>query len=168
MFTTFVLPALASCLMAPPCTCVPGPHLSSEAAAYAARNAASAVFEGVVQHIDFVEDTIAVGTATGRAWRSMDAIVTLRVRRSWKGAFDRTVTVRTPAQTTMCGASLSKGRIYLVFGQSSDSDGRGGTMPVQRGDTVFTSKCTSTTGVNSQIERIGELLGQPELRIPEA
>ena len=164
MLTPFVLPALTACLMAPPCSCALGPSISSEAIAAAARNAASAVFEGVVQRIDFVQVTTTLDSATGRVWRSTDAIATLRIRRSWKGEFDRTVTVRTSSETTMCGAPLRKGRTVLVFGQSSGSDDRGVATPVQRGDTVYTSKCTSTTEVTSQIERISDLLGPPESR----
>ncbi len=168
MTTLFVLPALAACLWAPPCTCILGPPIASEATAFAARNAASAVFVGVVQRIDFVPVTIAVDSATGRAWRSTDAIATVRVLRAWKGDVDRTVVVRTASETTMCGASLRRGRSLLVFGTPDDVDGRGDAIPVERGDTVYTSKCAPTTDVTSQIQRISELLGPPESRSPEA
>jgi hypothetical protein len=163
MLTTLVLPALAACLLAPPCTCVVGPPLSTQAAAEATRDASSAVFEGVVERIEFVEDTVAPNSSVTptRAWRSADAIATVRVRRLWKGTLDRTVFVRTSAQTTMCGASLLEGRTYLIFGQSPAYSGRGAATPVQRGDTVFTSKCTWTTGVGREMRSIIGLLGQP-------
>ena len=164
----FVLPALAACLWAPPCSCILGPPITSEATAFAARNAASSVFVGVVQRIDDVPVTIAVDSASGRAWRSTDAIATVRVLRSWKGAVERTVVVRTASETTMCGASLRRGRSLLVFGSAADFDRRGDANPVQRGDTIYTSKCAPTTDVTIQIERIGELLGPPDSRSPEA
>jgi hypothetical protein len=162
MLTTFVLPVFASCLLAP-CSCVIGPPLSTQTAAEAARDASSAVFEGEVERIDFVEDTVALDSSVtpARAWRSTDAIATVRVRRLWKGTLDRTVFVRTSAQTTMCGASLLEGRTYLIFGQSPAYSGRGAATPVQPGDTVFTSKCTPTTGVDREMQSIIGLLGQP-------
>ena len=170
MLTTLVVPALVSCFLTPLCTCVLEPRLSTQAAVEAALHASSAVFEGVIDRIDFVAVTFALDSATpARVWRSTDAIATVRVRRHWKGTLDRTVVVRTSAETTMGGASLMGGRAYLIFGQSPTQSGRGAATPVQRGDTVLTSKCTLTTGVRREMRSIIGLLGRPaKSSVPEA
>lgn len=170
MLTTFVAPALVACFLTTPCTCVPGPRPSTQAAVEAALQASPAVLEGVVERIDFVEVASALDSATpARVWRSTDAIATVRVRRHWKGTLDRTVVVRTSAETTMCGASLMEGRAYLILGQSPTQSDRGDATPVQRGDTIVTSKCTLTTGVRREMRGIIGLLGQPaKSSAPEA
>lgn len=161
MLTNIVVSALVSCFVHPVCTCVLEPRVPTRAAVEAALNASSAVFEGVVERIDFVATTSVLDSAaSARVWRSTDAFATVRVRRHWKGTLGRTVVVRTAAETTMCGASLMEGRAYLIFGQPPIQPDRGAATPVQRGDTVLTSKCTWTTGVGREMRSIIGVLGQ--------
>lgn len=166
MPTPLLLPLLVACLATPPCSCVLGPPIVSAASAASARDEATAVFVGVVQRIEFVPVRNVIDSAKGLVMRSTDAVATLRVVRSWKGALDRTVVVRSASEPTMCGASLEEGRTLLVFGQASGGVGRAPVSPVQRGDTIFTSSCSPTTDSRTEVRRIGALLGRPQGRTP--
>ena len=95
-----------------------------------------------------------------RAFRWTDLEVTLTISRRWKGELADTVTLRTPASTTMCGADFAEGRTYVVFARSADYSGIGPARPARVGEVVHTTKCSPTTH-GRDAQRITSLLGRP-------
>jgi hypothetical protein len=165
MLNTLVISALASCIGAVPCSCIPLAPLTSRSAVTAALDAAAAVFEGTVARIEDLRVPPSTDTSVrARLPRTSDILVTVVVHRRWKGAVHDTVLVRTSAQTTACGAEFIEGRTYLVFGQSLTYSEVGTAATAQAGDTVYTSKCGPTTGAPREVRRIVGLLGQPTPR----
>lgn len=168
---THLLLALVACVPADSaCSCIPGPRLASRADVAAQLGTAAAVFEGTVIRTAYVEDSVvAVGDSgqTRRASGWMDREVTLTITRRWKGELRDTVTLRTPALTTMCGADFTEGQTYVVFAQSADYNGIGPARPARVGEVVHTTKCSATTR-SRDASRVTALLGQslPATRAP--
>jgi hypothetical protein len=147
----------------PPCSCIQGPRIASRADATASLRTFAAVFEGTVVRVARVDGGVAVGSDSShvrRRFRWTDLEVTVTVRRRWKGDLGDTVTMRTPASTTMCGSEFVEGRAYLVFALSRHYDGIGEAPVAGRGEIVFVTKCTPTAQVGRESARIADLLGR--------
>jgi hypothetical protein len=155
---TPLLLALAACSF-PPCTCIPGPPLRSHADVAAAVEGLAAVFEGTVVRAEYRD-------AARVADRLPEFEVILAVSRRWKGELTDTVTLRTPAATEACGADFAKGRTYLVFARSRAYTGIGIAPPAKPGEVVYTTKCSPTTEVGREAQRLTTLLGQPLAKSP--
>ena len=168
---THLLLALVACVPAhSACTCIPGPRLASRADVAAQLSTVAAVFEGTVVRTAYVKDSVVAPGDSGQtrhAFRWTDLEVTLTVSRRWKGELRDTVTLRTPALTTMCGADFTEGQTYVVFARSADYSGVGPARPARVGEVVQTTKCSATTR-SRDASRITALLGRslPATRAP--
>lgn len=163
MVTPLLLGFIACVRAHAACTCTPAPRLASRADVAAQLGTFAAVFEGRVVSASYVQDSVmAAGDSTRvpRAFRWTDLEVTLTVSRHWKGEVGDTVTLRTPASTTMCGADFTEGRTYLVFARSADYSGIGAARPARAGEVVHTTKCSPTTH-GRDAQRTAALLGRP-------
>ena len=163
MVTHLLLGLLACAPARSGCTCTPGPRLASRADVAAQLTTFAAAFEGTVVRTAYVEDSVVAAGDSGqvrRAFRWTDLEVTLTISRRWKGELGDTVTLRTPASTTMCGADFAEGRIYVVFARSADYSGIGPARSARVGEVVHTTKCSPTTG-GRDAQRIATLLGRP-------
>ena len=161
---THLLLALVACGPAhSACSCIPGPRLASRAQLADQLSTVSAVFEGRVVRTANVEDSVVAPGDSGqvrRAFRWTDLEVTLTISRRWKGELGDTVTLRTPASTTMCGVDFVEGRTYVVFARPADYSGIGLARPARAGEVVHTTKCSPTTR-GPEAQRIATLLGPP-------
>ena len=153
MLITPLLLGLACGGTHPACTCFPGPPLTSRAAVAAVANGSAAVFEGTVVR--------AVHPGPGPGAPVPDLVVTLAVRRQWKGAPAKTITVRTAPATESCGVRFVEGRTYVVFAGTPDYSGVGVARPARAREVVYANKCSPTTAVGAESQRIVSLLGPP-------
>ena len=163
MVTHLLLGLLACAPAHPACTCTPGPRLNSRADVAGHVNTYAAVFEGTVVRTASVEDSVVAAGDTSRprrAFRWTELEVTLAISRRWKGELGDTVTLRTPASTTMCGADFTDGRTYLVFARTADYSGVGPARPAGVGEVVHTTKCSPSTW-GREARRMAVLLGRP-------
>lgn len=162
MLTLAAFALVLGCAAVPACTCVPRPRPASPAAMAAALAGEAAVFDGTVLRVTFAEDSAALPhTARGRRWfRWTDRVATLAVARAWKGDLPGTVVVRTPQQTTMCGAELVAGRRYLVFAVARDDSHSGVAVPAGRSTALATDKCGLTREFDAEARRLARLLSR--------
>lgn len=75
-----------------------------------ARRAAAFVFEGTVTRMERIGST-----GTARA--------TFQVRRVWKGSVGREITLRVPAQPSMCPPHFAEGQTFIVYAENSAQGG---------------------------------------------
>lgn len=125
-------------------------------------SAYSAVFEGTVVRVLFATDSteFQVGSAKALGYPTHELVVTVAVIRRWKGAEGDTITVRTSASTTECGADFDVGETYLVFARSLDAKYIGAGATAHVGQVVHTTKCSPTMVANRiEARRIMALLG---------
>jgi hypothetical protein len=80
-----------------------------------------AVFDGTVVSIESVGRD---GTLGDRALAFPEKLVTLAVRKSWKGVDPGDVEVLTASQSSACGFDFRVGARYLVFAHRRPTDGR--------------------------------------------
>lgn len=104
-----------------------------------ARRAAAMVFEGTILRI---ESPASSGVAQA----------TFRVERVWKGTVAREVTIRVPAQPSMCPPHFEQGQTYIVYAASSDQGPRVGSC--------------ARHAVASQLAAERNALGAPERTYP--
>ena len=146
----------------PPCSCILSPGFTNRETAAATISAFSAIFEGTVVRIFFATDSVEFRYGNGNAvtgHRTNDLVVTVAVTRRWKGAQGDTITVRTSASTTMCGADFDLGETYLIFARSPDVKYIGAGKAAHVGQVVHTSKCSPTIASNRrEARRITALL----------
>jgi hypothetical protein len=155
-----LLLSVPSCMPSvPSCSCVRVSNSSSEESPALGNYAA--VFEGTVVRINTVRDSVVVSKVGGdvRVFRWTDLVVTFVVDRQWKGDRADSTVVRTAEQTTACGADFSAGGRYLVFSSSRGYSGLGDDPPAKVGEVTFTDKCSPTTHVGVDADRLIRKLG---------
>jgi hypothetical protein len=145
-----------------PCRCAPGPGFASRETTAMIVSAYSTVFEGTVVRVLFATDSaeFRVGSEKAlRGYRMHDLVVTIAVTRRWKGGEGDTITVRTSASTTECGADFDMGETYLVFARSWDAKYIGPGAAAHVGEVVRTTKCSPTiVATRMEARRIMALL----------
>jgi hypothetical protein len=134
-----------------PCSCALGPGFTNRETAAMTVSAYSAVFEGTVVRMRFARDSGEFRDGSDKAlrgFRSDDLVVTVAVTRRWKGAHGDTITVRTPASTTACGADFDVGETYLIFARSRGERYIGEGTAAHVGEVGRTTKCDPTIVAN--------------------
>ena len=122
-----------------------------------AREAADAVFLGVVERIVFLENGRPAGPEVDRLSEGVRMVVVFRVAKSWKGVHEATIAVTTgPDPDVECGFPFEKDGQYLVYADQVKY-ARGG----KEGWELSTSRCHRTRG-GPETQKEARALGKPE------
>ena len=142
--------ATSLCVGGLPCTCVLGQAAEPPNRRAAYLDSFDAVFEGDV--IAWTSETRSSPIDSTRSWHFHEAVVSIAVRRRWKGAPSDTVVVRTALDTAACGFYFGRSGRYLVFATAAPGVG------------LVTTKCSPSMGWGDHAERLAEVLGPPVRR----
>ena len=122
-----------------------------------AREAADAVFLGVVERTVFLQDGRPAGPEVDRLSESVRMVVVFRVAKGWKGVHEASIAVTTgPDPDVECGFPFEKDGQYLVYADQVKYS-RGG----REGWELATTRCHRTRGGSAALSE-GRALGKPE------